>query len=183
MIFGKYLETERLILRRFRAGDWKDLHEYLSDPEVVQYEPYCVFSLEESKSEAIRRARDGEFWAVCLRDGGKLIGNLYLGKQEYGTYELGYVFNKKYQGQGFVTESAGALLDHAFSCLRARRIIALCNPDNAKSWRVLERLGMRREGHLKQNIYFKTDPSGQPEWVDTFIYAVLADEWRLSHDS
>jgi RimJ/RimL family protein N-acetyltransferase len=176
----RLLETSRLLLRRFRAGDWEDLHEYLSDAEVVLYEPYCVFSPEESRSEAVRRAGDRDYWAVCLKDGGKLIGNLYLARQEFETFELGFVFNKKYQGQGYVTESAGALVGYAFKDLEARRVIAMCNPINIKSWHVLERLGMRREGHMRRNVYFKTDPSGRPVWVDTYLYAILEDEWQAT---
>ena len=177
------LDTERLVIRRFQAGDWSDLNDYLSDPDVVFYEPYCIFTIEESKSEAIRRSHDTDFWAVCLKDGGKVIGNLYLSKQDFDTYELGFVFNKKYQGQGYALESAKALVNFTFSKLEARRIIAMCNPENKKSWRLIERLGLRREGHLKRNVFFKTDSQGQPVWVDTYLYGILYDEWKQANGS
>lgn len=172
------IETEKLVIRRFIAGDWLDLHEYLSDPDVVLYEPYCVFTVEECQSEAIRRSNDVNFLAVCLKEGGKLIGNLYLAKQDFDTYELGFVFNKKYQGQGYANESASAVIEYAFNTLNARRIIAMCNPENEKSWRLIERLGLRREGHLKRNIFFKNDANGQPLWVDTYLYGLLYNEWK-----
>ena len=174
------LETERLILRRFRAGDWRDLHEYLSDEAVVRFEPYGVFTEEESRREAARRAGDECFWAVCLKENGKLIGNLYFARQdpvELETWELGYVFNAKYQGKGYATEAARALVGDSFRAQNARRVIAMCNPLNERSWRLLERLGMRREGHLRQNIWFKKNTAGQPIWVDTYEYAILASEW------
>ncbi len=171
------LGTGRLVVRRFRAEDWADMHEYLSDPDVVRYEPYGVFSPEESRQEAARRAGDRDFWAVCLRETGKVIGNLYLSKQEFDKWELGFVFNKTYQGRGYASESAGALLGHAFSSLRARRIVALCNPENERSWRLLERLGMTREGRLRQDAYFKKDGAGNPMWFDTLIYGLLRREW------
>jgi RimJ/RimL family protein N-acetyltransferase len=171
------IKTERLIIRRFRADDWQDLHEYLSDPDVVYYEPYCIYSQDESREEAARRAEDIDFWAVALKDGGKVIGNLYLGKQDFDTYELGFVFNKRYQGQGYAYESAKSLIEYTFNN-GARRIIAMCNPKNEKSWRLIERLGLRREGHLKRNIYFKSDGEGRPIWVDTYLYGILADEWK-----
>lgn len=88
--------SERLIIRRFKADDWKDIHEYLSDEKVVYFEPYEPFSEEESKEEAIYRAKDEAFIAVCLKESGKVIGNLYFGKRDYETYELGYVFNSNY---------------------------------------------------------------------------------------
>jgi RimJ/RimL family protein N-acetyltransferase len=171
------MDTQRLLIRRFSPGDWRDLHEYLSQPEVVRFEPYGVFTKEASKKEAARRAGDPAFWAVCLRDSGKLIGNVYLSKQEFGTWELGYVFNENYHGMGYATEAARALLDDAFANQNARRVAAMCNPLNASSWRLLERLGFRREGHFVRNIYFKKDAAGAPIWCDTYAYGILREEW------
>lgn len=168
--------TERLLIRPFQRDDWKDLYEYLSDDEVVQYEPYEVYNEEQAKEEAIRRTTDEAFVAVCLRDSGKLIGNLYFCRGDFDTWELGYVFNKSYHGKGYALESANALLDDSFS-KGARRFVAMCNPDNISSWKLLERLHMRREGHLLKNISFKTDTNGDPIWLDTFEYAILKEEW------
>ena len=175
------METKRLILRKFVIEDWADLYEYLSDPEVIKYEPYNVFSQEACKQEAVNRSRKGAFWAVCLKDTGKLIGNIYLSKQDLDTWELGYVFNAKYHGKGYATEAAEFLVNIAFRENDARRIIAMCNPLNIPSWKLLERLGLRREGHLIQNIYFKKDNSGNPIWADTFEYGILASEWSKRH--
>lgn len=169
--------TERLTLRRFLPEDWKDLYEYLSDPDVVLFEPYGVQTQEECKKEAARRASDDAFWAVVLTERNKVIGNVYLAKQEFDTWELGYVFNARFQGCGYATESAKALVDYVIKNEYARRIAAMCNPKNEKSWKLLERLNMRREGHLHQNIYFKTDENGNPLWADTYEYAILAQEW------
>ena len=172
------IETQRLLIRPFDPADWEDLHEYLSDGQVVRYEPYEVFTEDESRREAARRSNDPAFWAVCLKDSGKLIGNLYLAGQPFDTWELGYVFNASYQGKGYATEAAACLMDHAFGRLGARRVTAMCNPLNTASWRLLERLGMRREGHLIQNIWFKRDERGEPIWSDTYEYAILAEEWN-----
>ncbi len=172
------IETQRLLIRPFDPADWENLHEYLSDEQVVCYEPYNVFTADESRLEAIRRSNDPAFWAVCLKDGGKLIGNIYLAGQPFDTWELGYVFNASYQGKGYATEAAACLLDHVFGKLGARRVAAMCNPLNTASWRLLERLGMRREGHLIQNIWFKRDEQGVPIWANTYEYAILAEEWN-----
>lgn len=177
----KELKTERLRIRGFRAEDWKDLYEYLSDEQVVKYEPYDAFTEEESRHEAVRRSKNESFYAVCLKDTDKVIGNLYFSEQEFGTWELGYVFNANYQGKGYATEATAALLEDAFQNLGVRRVIALCNPENLASWRLLERLGMRREGHLLQNIFFRTDDLGNPIWQDTYEYAILSDEWNRTH--
>lgn len=169
------ISTKRLTIRSFKEEDWKDLHEYLSDEEVVKYEPYGVFSEEEAKHEAINRANNQCFYAVCFNE--KVIGNLYLGQGDFDTWEIGYVFNRAYQGQGYATESAQALVDYAFSQLGARRLIAMCNPKNVQSWRLLERLRLRREGTLLQNIFFKRDAEGKPIWCDTYEYGILKSEW------
>jgi [ribosomal protein S5]-alanine N-acetyltransferase len=169
--------TGRLIIRKFEQNDWQDLYEYLSDKEVVKFEPYDIYSENQAKEEAIRRSNNESFYAVCLKENRKLIGNLYLGKGDFDTWELGYVFNRKYQGHGYATESAKAILDYAFTHLGARRIIAMCSPKNDHSWKLLERLHMRREGLLLQNIYFKTDINGEPIWFDTYEYAMLKAEW------
>ncbi|MDR0326061.1 MAG: GNAT family N-acetyltransferase [Oscillospiraceae bacterium] len=171
------METERLLIRRFTTEDWQDLYEYLSQEETVRFEPYEVFTKEACKQEAVRRSGDNAFWAVCLKDCGKLIGNIYLSKQEFDTWELGYVFNQEYRGKGYATEAAARLLDDVFANQNARRVIAMCNPLNEPSWKLLERLGLRREGHLIKNIYFKKDKAGSPIWSDTYEYALLHDEW------
>jgi len=173
------LNTERLLIRKFTPDDWFDLHEYLSQAAVVRFEPYEIYTEDASKREAITRSESDSFWAVCLKDGGKLIGNIYLAKQEFDTWELGYVFNERYQGNGFATEAAFAMVDFVFKQKNAYRVIAMCNPLNHHSWKLLERLGFRREGHLRRNIWFKKDSVGNPIWADTYEYGVLASEWQI----
>ena len=171
------IETERLIIRPFRAEDEPALYEYLSDAEVVRYEPYHPMSMEEVRAEAVRRAEDKSFWAVCKKNG-TLIGNFYFDKGDLITWELGYVFNRRYWKQGYAYESAWALLDLAFREWDVRRVTAMCDPENTASWRLMERLGMRREGELKQNVYFFCDEAGNPIWKDTYEYGLLREEWK-----
>jgi RimJ/RimL family protein N-acetyltransferase len=166
--------TTRLELRRFTPDDWGDLYDYLSQAAVVAFEPYEVFDIETAKQEAIKRSCDNAFWAVCLKSTGKVIGNVYLKQQDFDTWELGYVFNAHFQGNGYAAEAAGTLVDSVFRDFAAHRVYAQCNPLNVKSWQLLERLGFRREGHLIQNVWFKKDSAGQPIWCDTYVYAKLA---------
>jgi len=174
------LETDRLMMRRFREEDWRELYAYLSLPEVVKYEPYDVFTEDGCRELAARRADDPAFWAVCLKDTGALIGNVFFQQQEpreLGTWVIGYVFNPAYQGRGYATESCRRVMAYGFSERNAHRVVAMCNPENPASWRLLERLHMRREGHLQENIFFKRDAQGNAVWVDTYEYAILSDEW------
>lgn len=175
------METERLILRRFRAEDGEELYAYLSQEEVVRFEPYGVYDEAASKAEAGRRAADPAFWAVCLKDSGKLIGNLYFQQQEpqqFRTWELGYVFNSDYHGKGYAEEACLKLMAYGFGTLGIRRVTAHCDPDNHPSWRLLERLKLRREGHSLQTSYFKHDEHGNPRWHDTYAYGILRSEWQ-----
>ncbi len=92
--------TDQLIIRHFHQDDWQDLYSYLADPDVVAVEPYDIYTAQQAKEEAVRRSKDKSFYAVCLKENEKLIGNLYLGKGDFTTRELGYVFHKQYHGQG-----------------------------------------------------------------------------------
>ena len=177
------METERLSIRRFSSADWRDLHAYLSDETVVRYEPYGVYTEEECKESALKRSQNDAFWAVCLKENNKLIGNLYFQQQdpkEFQRWALGFIFNPRYYGKGYATESCNRILRYGFEELEALRIIAMCNPDNTPSWKLLERLNMRREGHLLKHKYFKQDALGRPIWTDTYEYAILAEEWFAS---
>jgi len=171
------MQTARLLIRPFKPDDWRDLYEYLSQAQVVEYEPYEPYTVEAAKLEAINRSQNHDFHAVCLKESNKLIGNIYLSERDYNSWELGYVFNYAYWHSGYAAEAARAVITQVFKDNRAHRVIACCNPKNERSLRLLERLGFRREGHLMQNIYFKVDESGNPVWQDTYEYGMLAEEW------
>ena len=83
---GVLLETERLIIRRFRSDDSKDLHEYLSQEETVQYEPYDIFTEEESKQEALNRSGNDAFWADNKRNFPKARAYALLLKAHVGEF-------------------------------------------------------------------------------------------------
>lgn len=175
------LFTNRLIIRRFQSSDWQDLYEYLSKEIVVKYEPYDVFNVEQCRQEAINRSQNDAFWAVCLRENNKLIGNLYFEQQEpkeFLTWEIGYVFNPEYYSKGYATEASKRIMQYAFEELNAHRIIGRCNPENSPSWKLMERLSMRREGHFKKPAFFKRSIDGEPIWHDAYQYSILAEEFR-----
>ena len=168
------METERLMLRRFTPNDGPEIYDYLSDERVVAYEPYPTQTKAECQKIAEQRAQSQDIWAVCLKESGKLIGNVYLAEKEQQNWEVGYVFHFDYQKQGYATEAVRALLDWAFSQKNAHRIYAQCHPENVNSWRLLKRLRFQKEAHLRQNVYFKVDEANQPLWQDTFIYGLLS---------
>lgn len=169
------METERLVLRRFCQEDLQDLFEYLSDEEVVKFEPYHAMDINAVRENLNWRISTDEMIAVELKSGGKMIGNVYVGKRDFQSLEIGFVFNKKYWGNGYAFESCSAIINEAFSH-GVHRVFAECDPKNANSWKLLEELGFRKEAHFKKNVYFETDAEGNPVWKDTFLYAILSDE-------
>lgn len=165
-------ETYRLILRRFKNSDLEDLYEYLSDPLVVEYEPYKAMTISEVKKNLEWRISTDEMIAVELKSNHKMIGNVYLGKRDFDTLEIGYVFNRDYWGKGYAKESCSKLIEQAFAN-GIHRIYAECDPQNINSWKLLESLGFRREALLKEDVYFWKDENNKPIWKDTYIYAKL----------
>lgn len=142
-------ETERLILRRYSKEDLQDLFEYLSDIEVVEYEPYKPLTFDETKENLEWRIGTDEMIAVELKNSRKMIGNVYMGKRDFEALEMGYVFNRNYWGCGYAAESCQALIQQAF-CNGTHRIYAECDPCNKSSWKLLETLGFLREAHLRK---------------------------------
>ena len=132
-------ESERLILRRYKKDDMLDLFEYLSDKEVVKYEPYKPLSFDEVKENLEWRIGTDEMIAVELKSSHKMIGNVYMGKRDFEALEIGYVFNRNYWGKGYAAESCKALIRQAFSN-GVHRIYAECDPGNKNSWKLLEAL-------------------------------------------
>lgn len=169
------METQRLILRRFRKEDIQDLYEYLSDEEVLRFEPYRPMDMQAVEENLNWRISTEEMIAVELKATRKLIGNVYLGKRDFEALEIGYAFNRQFWGQGYATESCEALLKQAFSN-GVHRIYAECDPQNVASWKLLEKLCFRREAHLRKNIYFWKDSKNDPIWKDTYVYARLNKE-------
>lgn len=165
-------ETDRLILRRYKKSDLSDLYEYLSDKEVVKFEPYKPMNMQDAENSLDWRISTDEMIAVELKTNHKMIGNVYLGKRDFDALEIGYVFNQKYWGKGYAKESCMELIKLAFSD-GIHRIYAECDPKNTSSWRLLEKLGFEREAHLRKNIYFWKNEENMPIWKDTFIYTKL----------
>ena len=101
-----------------------------------------------------------------------MIGFVGLIRQDHGQGEVGWALAAEHRGQGYATEAAGALIAYGFYSLGLRRIHADTGIDNLASMRMMERLGMRREGLLRCAVY------EEGKWVDRVAYGILADEWR-----
>ena len=175
-----YYETDRLILRNYRMGDVSDFYEYMSQEFTTKYQGYAPLSLEKCEQVVTNRLEDDTQWVCELKENGKVIGNLECTKGDDGNYEIGYEFSEKYGKKGYATEACKALVSHAFKTLGARRIYASMDEPNVNSWRLMERLGFRREAHFIEceASFNEKDEQGNPIYVNCFVYALLSKEWE-----
>ncbi|MEN6372913.1 MAG: GNAT family protein [Armatimonadota bacterium] len=177
--------TGRLIIREFTPADWEAFHEYSTQPDVLQFHKFSPESeldtrrfLDEiiaSQSDSPRRRFE---MAVTLKTEGQVIGGcgLYL-LPRHDQAAIGYVLNRNFWGFGYATEVAEALLRAAFTDMGIHRISTWCDTENSRSAKVLEKIGMRREGH------FIKDRQHAGKWRDSYSYAILEEEWTKRHSN
>lgn len=180
---GLPFSTERLAIRRALAADAAATFTWRGDPEVAQWLPSCPPTLEDWQERFCSEESLDKTLLFCLPDGTP-IGDLMLdvrdawAQREAGDAGvqaeavIGYSMHPSYAGQGFATEAVTALLDRAFRRLDLHRVIAEAFELNKPSWRLMERLGMRREGHaVKDSLHRDLG------WQDNLTYALLREEW------
>jgi [ribosomal protein S5]-alanine N-acetyltransferase len=175
------LLTERLRLRSFREEDAAALHALEAAPEVMRYRVSVASASVEQARGRIRAtlavegtaARRRYTLAMATRADDRLIGRclIHITDVENREGELAWAVERGHWGQGYAPEAAGRLLTFGFDVLGLHRIIAQCHPDNRASERVMQKLGMRREGLLRQRLWVRRT------WWDVLLYAILEHEW------
>lgn len=181
------VETERLILREFTQDDAAAVHEYASDPAVVKHMSWGP-NTEEETLDYIRQvmqiqnqnqhSRTDFELAVILKETQALIGGTGIFVNSPGQGEIGYCYNPLYWGRGYAAEAAAALLRFGFHELGLHRIFATCRPDNTGSARVMQKLGMKYEGHLRGHMRHK-----RGRWLDSHQYSILKPEYEQLQSS
>jgi len=179
------LETGRLILREFVPADMASVHHYASDPVVTRYVSFGPNTPAETEDFLERCAgarlaipRAGYDLAVVRKSDGLLIGGtgLHLGSRGLASGcgqksllrgELGYVFRQDAWGRGYAAEAGLALVRFGFETLGLHRVYAECHSANTASARVMEKIGMRREGLLREHAFIKG------EWWNVVVYGIL----------
>jgi RimJ/RimL family protein N-acetyltransferase len=174
--------TGRLLLRPFQTSDLDDFYAYRSRPDVFRYLYGESVSREECAELLDELVKDSELTsegqrlalAVHLPEAGRVIGSAVLKWRSESDRqgEIGYSLNPEFHGHGYATEAARKMLELGFEGLGLHRIVAECDPRNVPSWRLMERLGMRREAHFRELEIFKG------EWGDLFVYALLEEEYE-----
>lgn len=174
------IETDRLILRPFRKGDAADLFAYLRAPTAPCFLSLRLADMAAAEIEVRKRALDEGCVAICLKETGQVIGDLFGGagdEDEDETTSVGWNLNPQFGGQGYAFEAARALFDHLFRAKGFRRLYAYVEDHNRPSQRLCEKLGMRREGLFVEFVSFTKDNAGNPIYENTMQYAILRREW------
>jgi len=182
----KNIETSRLILRPYQETDFAAVHSYASNPENVTYMLFGPNNEEETRaflSFAMgNTAKDPIInyeLAVTLKSTGQLIGGCNLATDD-DCGAVGWILHKDHWQQGYGTEIARALLTYGFDVLDMRRIIATCCTENHGSYKLMEKLGMRREA-THQDCR-KAREEYEREYYDEYQYAILKDEWNVQKE-
>jgi RimJ/RimL family protein N-acetyltransferase len=176
------LRTDRVSVRPVTVDDAGALWRYRQLPEVYDWittAPADADAFAVYLADPVRLER-----TLVVEHEGVVIGDLYLHVEDAWAQtevkalasrvqaEVGWAFDPAYGGRGLATEAVAALVTACFDTLGLRRVFANCFADNTPSWRLMERLGMRREAHLVSESLHR---SGQ--WLDGYTYALLAEEW------
>lgn len=176
------LASRRLVIRRFVPGDAEAFSSYRSDPEVARYQDWdCPYPIGEARKfmaslDRLAPGTPGTWFqfAVALAPSSILIGDVALrtSRTDSRQAELGFTFASAHQRQGFATEAVQAVLQYAFRHLAMHRVFSRTDERNLRAQLLLERLGFRRKGELRKNVWFKG------AWATDLVYAQLASEWR-----
>ena len=152
------IETQRLILRRFRIDDAEDMYNnWASDPEVTRYLTWPVHSSVEVTrtllTDWVSHYTDGGYfnWVMEHKETGKAIGNISVVKLNENTEaaDMGYCMSRAYWGQGLMPEALEAVMIYLFDVVGLNRIAACHDVNNPKSGRVMDKAGMKQEGILR----------------------------------
>lgn len=180
-VFPLELASERLRLREFEPTDLQDVQRYTGDAQAVDHVAFGPNQLVETETylhRAIAAARvvPRRSYEVAITHDrtSELIGSIRLGLTSDLNRDasLGYFLRRDLWGRGLATEAAKLLVSFGFERLELHRIWATCSTENAASARLLEKLGVRREGHLREDVRVRG------RWRDSYVYAVLEREWH-----
>lgn len=179
------LKTERLLLRDFVRGDFADFYAATQDEAYRQFyaeselaQPFWERIFERILASASAEPRRSYQLAVCLPEG-TLIGTCGVRTEDIEHMQASYgcAIRREYWGQGLALEASRHLITFCFSHLPLHRIYAETNSENIRARRLAEKLGMRLEGELHQNRFFRG------RWWNTVIYAVVEQEWAEASGS
>ncbi len=173
MVAPEIINLQRIRLRRPKLSDAEAIFEYGSDPEVAHYADWPIRTTIDPIVESLRERSvlwetGVEFnWVITLLSEDRAIGGVSCCVVRHAA-EFGYLLNRRYWGNGFATDASRAVVEWAFSLPSIWRVWATCDAENLASARVLEKVGLSREGTLRR---WAVRPNISPEPRDAFIYS------------
>ena len=177
---SRNLATPRLILRPFAPGDVDDVFEYAQDPEWAEFlldsvpQPYTRLDADRFVADRMLAPKTEPCWAIVL-DGVSIGGIILSIDAKHETGAIDYALARPHWGQGLMTEAASAVVDWGFRQRGLARISSHADLRNRRFWRVMEKLGMVREGVFRSQ---RKDPRPGHPRVDFVYYALLRDQWQ-----
>jgi len=177
--------TPRLSVRRARPDDADALFAYRRLPDVDRWLTQRFADVDEWREHHAEPDRLAT--TLVVEHDGEVVGDLYLAVRDgwaqrdvpdrprLDEAEIGWALSPAHQGHGYATEAVRALLRVCFQDLGLRRVVANAFLANEPSWRLMERVGMRREG-----VSVRDSLHRDLGWVDGVTYALLAEEWRAA---
>jgi RimJ/RimL family protein N-acetyltransferase len=180
--------TERLTLRPATAADLEATWSFRRLDDVSRWLTRAPRTIDDYRSQFDDPASLAK--TIIIERDGAVIGDLMLAVGDAWSQaevserarqvqaDLGWALHPDYRGAGYATEAVVEMLNICFDDLGLRRVTANCFADNDASWRLMERVGMRREGHAVRESLHRAG-----EWLDAFAYALLADEYQLHRKS
>ena len=177
------LQSERLLLRKLADQDVSDIFEIYSDPEVMLYFDDRYAFKELSEAEQMIREYNNAFhdktgmrWGIVLKDSGKLIGTcgFHAISDYHKRIEIGYDLNRNYWGNGFMSETLSLIIDYAYNISDVNRVEAFVETPNKASRSLLEKLGFRLEGILREHEMCRGN------LIDIQLLSLLRKEWKAA---
>ncbi|NFP91312.1 GNAT family N-acetyltransferase [Clostridium sporogenes] len=179
---GMNISTERLILKGITPSDVKSMFKYRSNPQIYEFQylkPQTVQDVENYiYAKTCKVPNIPNTWyplGIFIKESDELVGDMgihFIGPDSLQV-EIGYTLSLEYQGKGYATEAVIGVIDHLFNNFNKHRILASVDPRNTRSIALLERIGMRKEAHFKESVWFNE------EWTDDIVYAILEEEWNI----
>ena len=172
------ITTERLVLRRPTLADAAACFEYASDPEVTRLMDWPRHTGPGEPLKFLHRCHAGwnsgeEYtWSVTVKPADRSIGSISVRIRGH-VAEFGYVLNRNFWRRGYATEAARAVVSLVERVDGVYRLWATCDCENMRSARVLEKVGLSREGTLRRAI---VRPNLSPVPRDAFLFAKVRDD-------
>ncbi|REJ07309.1 GNAT family N-acetyltransferase [Halobacillus trueperi] len=172
-------ENDRIYLREVLLEDWSAFHPYSSNEETVKHQPWgpnteedSLFFVRQVIIDRKQRHRSRYVFTIVEKEMDQVVGNIEMNIRDWdGVGEIGFIIHHDYWGKGLATEAVQLMINYCFEHCELQRVVATSNPENIGSIKVLEKVGMIKEGTLRKDLLVKG------KWQDSCVYSMLREEW------